>query len=111
MIAEASDGREAVAEFLAHRPDIGLLDVRMPIMDGVEAVAAIREKEPAAQLVILSIFDDEEDIYRALLAGARGYLLKSTPADGLVECIGRQGQDLYRRRLQRNSQKGLLVSN
>jgi two-component system NarL family response regulator len=87
VIAQAKNGQEAVESFLACRPDLGLLDLRMPVMDGVEAILAIREKEPTARLIILTTFRGQEDIYRALRAGALGYLLKDTPAEELIESI------------------------
>jgi DNA-binding NarL/FixJ family response regulator len=87
VTAEASNGREAVEQFLAVRPDIALLDLRMPLMDGIEAVMSICEQAPTARLVIVTTYQSEEDIYRALRAGAQGYLLKDTPVSDLVECI------------------------
>ena len=87
VVAEAADGREAVEKFLAHSPDIALLELRLPIMDGVEVVMSICEKMPAARLVIFTTCKGEEDIYRAVKAGAFGYLLKETPLNEVVECI------------------------
>jgi len=87
VVAEASNGQEAVEQFLAQRPDMALLDLRMPAMDGVEAVIAIREKSQTARLIVLTTYQSEEDIYRALKAGAQGYVLKDVPAEELVECI------------------------
>jgi two-component system NarL family response regulator len=87
IIGEAKDGREAVEQFSARRPDIALLDLRMPVMDGIQAVAQICEKDPSARLVILTTFQSEEDIYRALRAGAQGYLIKDAPVEELVGCI------------------------
>jgi DNA-binding NarL/FixJ family response regulator len=87
VIAEASNGREAVAKFLELRPDITLLDLRMPLLDGAGAVAAICADTPDAQTVILTTYRGEEDVYRALRAGARGYLLKDSPAEELAACI------------------------
>jgi DNA-binding NarL/FixJ family response regulator len=87
VVAQASNGREAVDKFLACQPDVGLLDLRMPLMNGVDAVVAICEKEPAARLIILSTYQGQEDIYRALRAGASGYLLKDARAEELVESI------------------------
>jgi two-component system NarL family response regulator len=87
IIIQASNGQEAVEKFLERRPDVGLLDLRMPVMNGVEAVIAIREKAPAAGLIILTTYQGQEDIYRALRAGALGYLLKDAPAEELVESI------------------------
>lgn len=87
VIGEASNGQEAVEQFLAQRPDIALLDLRMPIMGGIEAVTAIREKSHSARLVILTTYQSEEDVYRALHAGAQGYILKDVPATELIDCI------------------------
>lgn len=87
VVAEAGDGREAVEKFLALRPNIALLDLRMPVMDGIEAVVAIRATAPDAHTVILTTYQGEEDIYSALRAGARGYLLKDSAVDELAACI------------------------
>jgi two-component system NarL family response regulator len=87
VIAEAVNGREAVEQFFAQRPDVALLDLRMPVMDGVEALIAIRGKAPAARLAIVSTFQSEQDIYRAVQAGAQGYVLKDSPTEDLVQCI------------------------
>jgi two-component system NarL family response regulator len=87
VVAEAANGREAVEKFLAHSPDIALLELRLPIVDGVEVVMSICEKMPAAHLVIFTTCKGEEDIYRAVKAGAFGYLLKETPLNEVVECI------------------------
>lgn len=87
VIAEASDGRQAVEAFFAQRPDVALLDLRMPVMDGIDAVISICEKDPQACIVIVTSYQDEEDVYRALRAGAQGYILKDATVDQLVECI------------------------
>jgi two-component system NarL family response regulator len=87
VVAEAANGREALEKFLSESPDIGLIDVRMPVMEGIETVLAIREKQPDARLVVLSSYETEEDVYRAIQAGAQGYLLKTATRDELVECI------------------------
>ena len=87
VVAEAGDGREAVDQFARHSPDLAVIDLRMPVMDGIEAIAAIRAADPHARLVILTSFASDEDIYRALRAGARGYLLKEAPSEELVECL------------------------
>jgi two-component system NarL family response regulator len=87
IVAQASNGREAVEQFLATRPDIALLDLRMPVLDGIGAAMSIYEEDPEARLVILTMHQDEEDIYRALQSGAQGYLLKTAPIDELVACI------------------------
>lgn len=87
VIAEASNGLEAVEAFERHRPDVTLLDLRMPVMEGVEAVRQIRERDPHAKVIVLTTYDTDEDISRALKAGAKAYVLKDISADGLIECI------------------------
>jgi two-component system, NarL family, response regulator len=87
VIAEASNGRQAVEAFFAQRPDVVLLDLRMPIMDGIDAVISICEKDPRARIAVITSYQDEEDVYRALRAGAQGYILKDAAVDQLVECI------------------------
>jgi len=87
VVSQARNGREAVEIFFAQRPDVALLDLRMPVMDGVEAISAICEKDPAARLIVVTIYQSEEDIYRALRAGAQGILLKDAPAEEIVDCI------------------------
>jgi two-component system NarL family response regulator len=87
VVAEASNGREAVAEFLLHRPDVVLMDLRMPEMDGADAIVAIRERVPSARVIVLTTYDDDEDIQRSLRAGAKAYLLKDAPREELLACI------------------------
>ena len=87
VVAEASNGAEAVVEFAKHRPDVVLLDLRMPVMEGVEAVRQIREVDPGAKVIVLTTYDTDEDISRALKAGAKAYVLKDITADELVACI------------------------
>lgn len=87
VVGEASNGREAVERFIAQRPSVAFLALRMPLMDGVDAVQAIRENVPTARLVIFTSYQAEEAIYRALQAGASGYVLKNTPPEDLIECI------------------------
>jgi DNA-binding NarL/FixJ family response regulator len=87
VIAEASNGLEAVEAFERYRPDVTLLDLRMPVMEGVEAVRQIRERDPHAKVIVLTTYDTDEDISRALRAGAKAYVLKDISADGLIECI------------------------
>lgn len=86
-IAEASSGTEAIALFDHHRPDVTLMDLRMPDFSGVEAIAAIRQAYPDARIIILTTYDGDEEIYRGLHAGARGYLLKDTPLDEITNAI------------------------
>lgn len=87
VVAEASNGLEAVAAYERHRPDVTLLDLRMPVMEGVEAVRQIRERDPNAKVIVLTTYDTDEDISRALKAGAKAYVLKDISADGLIGCI------------------------
>jgi two-component system NarL family response regulator len=87
VVAEASNGREAVDFWKEHRPDITLLDLRMPELDGVGAIKEIRELDENARIVVLTTFDGDEDIYRAIRAGAKGYLLKDTAREALMDCI------------------------
>jgi DNA-binding NarL/FixJ family response regulator len=87
VVAEAANGVEAVEAYREHRPDITMVDLRMPVMDGVEAVRQIRAMDPQAKLVVLTTYDTDEDISRALKAGANAYALKDITADALVRCI------------------------
>ncbi len=87
VIAEAGDGFQAVEEFERGRPDVVLLDLRMPRMEGVEAVQRIRERDPNAKVIVLTTYDTDEDISRALRAGAKAYVLKDISADALIRCI------------------------
>lgn len=87
VVAEASNGTEAVARYRAHRPDVTLMDLRLPEMSGVETMAAIRSEFPDARFIVLTTSEGDEDIYRAFQAGARGYLLKSVAGPELIEAI------------------------
>jgi DNA-binding NarL/FixJ family response regulator len=87
VVAQAGNGREAVAQYRIHRPDVVLMDLRLPQMDGVQAVEAIRAEFPNARVLIITTFDGDEDIHRAIQAGARGYLLKDAPREHLMEGI------------------------
>ncbi len=87
VVAEAGNGREAVEQFNQHHPDITLMDLRMPQMDGVDALLAIRQQTPDARIILLTTFDGDEDIYRGLRSGAKGYMLKDSPREELLECI------------------------
>jgi DNA-binding NarL/FixJ family response regulator len=89
VVAEAGNGREAVELWKEHRPDVPLLDLRMPELDGVGAIEEIRELDENAQIVVLTTYDGDEDIYRAIKAGAKAYLLKDTARDALVETVRR----------------------
>jgi DNA-binding NarL/FixJ family response regulator len=87
VVAEASGGAAAIEAFAKHRPDITLMDLRMPDLSGTDATAAIRKQFPAARVLVLTTFDNDEDIYRALEAGAAGYLLKNTEGTPLLATI------------------------
>ena len=87
VVAEAKNGREAVALWKLHRPDVTLLDLRMPELDGVAALEEIRNEERAARVIILTTYDTDQDIYRGMRAGAKAYLLKDTPRADLLVCI------------------------
>ena len=87
VVAEAGNGVEAIAAYELHHPDVTLLDLRMPVMEGVEAVRRIRELDPRARVIVLTTYDTDDEIARALSAGAKAYLLKDISADDLVTCI------------------------
>ncbi len=87
IVAETANGEEAVRLYESHRPDVTLMDLRLPGMSGVESITKIRQKYPEAAIVVLTTFDGDEDIYRALQAGARGYLLKGMDSDELIDSI------------------------
>jgi DNA-binding NarL/FixJ family response regulator len=87
IVAETANGEEAVRLYESHRPDVTLMDLRLPGMSGVETITKIRQKHPEAAIVVLTTFDGDEDIYRALQAGARGYLLKGMDSDELIDSI------------------------
>jgi DNA-binding NarL/FixJ family response regulator len=87
MIASASTGGQAVQAYAAHRPDVTLMDLRLPDMSGIDALISIRLGAPTARIVILTTFEGDIEVQRALKAGARGYLLKSAPPSELVDAI------------------------
>jgi DNA-binding NarL/FixJ family response regulator len=87
VVAEGADGKQAIDLFRQHEPDVTLMDLRMPNMSGVDAVVQIRQDYPAARIIVLTTFDGDEDIYRALQAGARAYLLKGMFGDELMDAI------------------------
>jgi len=90
VVAEAGDGPEALAAYAQHKPDITLLDLRMPGMSGPEVLVELRKTDPNATVIVLTSYDADEDVYRAVQAGARGYLLKGTLPDGVLEAAIRK---------------------
>ena len=87
LVAEASDGREAILKYRAHQPDVTLMDLRLPDMSGIDVMIAIRTEFPEARIIMLTTFEGDVEIQRALRAGARGYLLKSMSPKELVEVV------------------------
>jgi two-component system, NarL family, response regulator LiaR len=87
VVGRAADGEEAVAQALAVRPDIILMDVQMPNVDGIEAMRRIRARDPEARVIVLTTYRDEDYIFPSLRAGARGYLLKDASREELAEAI------------------------
>jgi DNA-binding NarL/FixJ family response regulator len=87
VVAEAANGRQAVDLWRKHRPDVALLDLRMPKLDGVGAIDEIRKENPSARIIILTTYDSDNEIYRAIKAGAKGYLLKDARREELLDCI------------------------
>lgn len=87
VIAEAADGEEAVEVYADVRPDVVLMDLRMPGMGGVEAILAIRKDDPEARIIVLSTYDMDEDIHRAIQSGAKSYLLKDMSTEEVAETI------------------------
>lgn len=87
VVATAATGEQALALFHEHRPDVTVMDLRLPAMSGLEAVRAIRTEVPEAKIIILTVRDDDEGIYQAIEAGAAAYLLKDTLSDDLVRVI------------------------
>jgi two-component system NarL family response regulator len=87
VVAEAADGREAVALFARYRPDVTLMDLRMPELDGPSAIKAVLAAHPGARVIVLTTYDGDDDVERAAQAGAVGYLLKDTFAEGMLDAI------------------------
>ncbi len=87
VVAEAGDGQAAVVQYRQHQPDVAILDLRMPHLSGVEAIATIRAEFPQACIIMFTIYDTDEDIYRGLQAGAKSYLLKGTPCQEMLRVI------------------------
>jgi len=89
VIAEAGDGVEAIASIKEHLPDIVLLDLRMPQMDGLDVLAEVKNSRLPCKIIIMTTFDSEEDVQRAMKAGARGYLLKDSTQEEILDAIRR----------------------
>jgi DNA-binding NarL/FixJ family response regulator len=87
VVAEAGNGLEAIAAFERYHPDVTLLDLRMPVMEGVDAVRQIRERDPGARVIVLTTYDTDDEIAGALKAGAKAFVLKDIAADDLIDCI------------------------
>jgi len=87
LVAEASNGREAIQQYRAHRPDVTIMDLQMPEMNGLDAIIAIRAEFPDAKIIVLTTYKGDVQILRALKAGAQGYLLKNTIHKELTETI------------------------
>jgi len=89
VVADVADGRAALSAVLAENPDVVLMDLRMPEMDGVEATKAVRERRPEVAVLVLTTYDTDEAIVRAVEAGAAGYMLKDSPTEDLVDAVRR----------------------
>ena len=87
VIAQAENGKQAVEQYRQYQPDIVLTDLQMPELDGVGSILAIRSEDPDARIIILTTYEGDEDIFRGLQAGARGYLLKDATAEELINAI------------------------
>lgn len=97
----AEDGLQVVEAYRQHQPDVVLMDLRLPGIDGVEATQRIRADSPDARILLLSAFDTDQDIHRAIRAGAAGYLVKNAPADELIAAIHavHSGEDYFAREI------------
>jgi two-component system NarL family response regulator len=87
VVAEAGNGREAIELYLRHRPAVALMDLRMPDLDGPAAIRSVRQQHPGARILVLTSYDGDDDVERAAQAGAVGYLLKDTFAEGILDAI------------------------
>lgn len=87
VVAQAADGAQVIELYRRHRPDVALLDLRMPVLRGDETIGLIRREDPGARILVLTAFSGDEDIHKALHAGARGYVLKSSTGEGLIPAI------------------------
>ncbi|MFZ1938999.1 MAG: response regulator transcription factor [Terracidiphilus sp.] len=87
VVGEAADGEEAIAQFRSHKPHVTLIDLRLPKLAGVEVIQQVRSESPQARFVVLTTYDGDEDIYRALKSGAKAYLLKGMTTEELITTI------------------------
>ena len=87
VVGQANNGEDAVAQWISLRPDISLLDLRMPALDAVGVMNRIREVDSSARVIVLTTFNTDEDIYKAIRAGAKAYMLKDAPRETLLDCI------------------------
>ena len=87
VVGEAANGAEAVAQYRKHKPDVTLVDLRLPRMSGVDVIQRVRMESPQARFIVLTTYDGDEDIYRALKAGAKAYLLKGMTSEELISTI------------------------
>ncbi len=87
VVVQATDGAQAIEAYAKHRPDVALMDLRMPIKSGTQVIEAIRREFPDAPILVLTAYNGDEDIHKAIAAGARGYLLKSSTGDDLIPAI------------------------
>lgn len=87
VVGEAADGRSTIKAFQTHQPDVTLLDLRMPGLSGAHVITEILRQSPKANILVVTTYDADEDVFRAVQAGARGYLLKDTFAEGMLEAI------------------------
>lgn len=87
VVAEAADGTQAVERYAEHQPDLVLMDLRMPVKDGIQATSEIRQRFPKARILMLTTFDGDEDIHKALEAGAQGYVLKDSTSETLIPAL------------------------
>jgi DNA-binding NarL/FixJ family response regulator len=116
VVANASNGDQAVTQFLEHRPEVTLMDLQLPVMNGIAAIRRIRQLDPSARVVVLTMYEGDEDIHQAFDAGAMGYVLKDTIPDDLIHVIreahaGRRviGPEIQRALDQRASQRTLTA--
>jgi len=87
VVGQAANGREGVELWLKHKPDVALIDLQMPVLDGAAAIEEIRRTDASARTIILTTFDSDTDISKGIRAGAKGYLLKDAPREELLTCI------------------------